>query len=199
MSQTAIAIFDMDGTITSRDTFLEFIEFAKGKWKYRFGFLLIMPMVTLYQLKIFPNYKLKELVFKLFFGGADFREISELGSKFSTEVIPRICYPNALAKIEWHKQMGHKVVILTASSEIWLDKWCKSLGVELIGTKFEVKGGKVTGKIDGKNIHGKKKREVLQKILAQGHYKDSFGYGNSPSDEFFLELVNHRYMRALEG
>jgi HAD superfamily hydrolase (TIGR01490 family) len=198
MSQKAIAVFDMDGTITSRDTFLEFIEFAKGKWKYRFGFLLLMPAVILYQLKIYPNYKLKELVFTLFFREMDFRVLSKLGSRFSTEVIPRICYPAALKKIEWHKKLGHRVVILTASSGLWLDKWCSEMGVELIGTNFEVKNGKMTGKIDGENIHGKKKKEVLEKILAQNHYNESYGYGNSPSDEYFLELVKHRFMRALE-
>ncbi len=198
MTQRAIAVFDMDGTITSRDTFLEFIEFAKGKWRYRFGFLLVMPIIILYQLKIYPNHKLKELVFGLFFGGMDSVELSEIGGKFSTEVIPRICHTAVLKKIEWHKQMGHRVLILTASSGIWLDKWCKYMGVDLIGTNFEEKNGKMTGKIDGKNIYGKKKREILQMILSENNYEDSYGYGNSPSDEYFLELVNHRYMREVD-
>lgn len=38
-----IVAFDFDGTITNRDTLLEFIKFAKGKTAFYLGFLLHLP------------------------------------------------------------------------------------------------------------------------------------------------------------
>ena len=56
-----IAFFDFDGTITTKDSLLEFIRFYHGDIKTILGILILSPILVLYKMKIIPNYKAKEL------------------------------------------------------------------------------------------------------------------------------------------
>ena len=55
-----LALFDFDGTITSTDTFIKFIQFAKGSAKLFIGFALLSPYLILMKLKVYPNWTLRE-------------------------------------------------------------------------------------------------------------------------------------------
>lgn len=46
--------FDFDGTLTKKDTFLAFIEYAKGYGKTFWGFFLFSPILILMKLRLFP-------------------------------------------------------------------------------------------------------------------------------------------------
>ena len=48
-----------------------------------------------------------------------------------------------MEKILWHKNMNHIIVIVTASIENWLELWCQRNDIKLIGTKLELKDGKI--------------------------------------------------------
>ena len=69
MKKEKIYCFDFDGTLTTKDTLLEMIKFAKGKTRFLLGFLLYSPILVLMKLHLFPNWKAKQLIFKHFFGG----------------------------------------------------------------------------------------------------------------------------------
>ena len=43
-----LALFDFDGTITNRDSFIDFIKFAKGNLKFFQGFMILSPILILY-------------------------------------------------------------------------------------------------------------------------------------------------------
>ena len=40
-----IAVFDFDGTITTKDTLLYFILFTRGYWAFMMGFFLYSPLL----------------------------------------------------------------------------------------------------------------------------------------------------------
>ena len=63
----AIAFFDFDGTITTKDTLLEFIKFTKGTPSFLTGFLLNSPYLVAYKLNLIPNQRAKEKVMQYFF------------------------------------------------------------------------------------------------------------------------------------
>ncbi len=52
MQVTAIAFFDFDGTITSKDTLAEILKFAKGKRVYYTGLIIFAPVLIGYKLQI---------------------------------------------------------------------------------------------------------------------------------------------------
>ena len=61
--------YDFDGTITRKDTLLEFIKYTKGTSRFLQGFLLYSPLLILMKLHLYPNYKVKQKVFSYFFRG----------------------------------------------------------------------------------------------------------------------------------
>ena len=64
-----IYAFDFDGTLTTKDTLIEFIRFSKGIVRLFLGFLLFSPLLILMKLHLYPNWKAKQRVFSWFFKG----------------------------------------------------------------------------------------------------------------------------------
>jgi hypothetical protein len=62
-----LLFFDFDGTITTKDTLLEFIKFSKGKLNFLSGFLIYSPFLVAYKLGIISNQSAKEKVLATFF------------------------------------------------------------------------------------------------------------------------------------
>ena len=52
--------FDFDGTLTTSDTLLEFIKYAKGKGRFLMVFLMYSPLLVLMKLHLYPNWKAKQ-------------------------------------------------------------------------------------------------------------------------------------------
>ena len=74
---------DFDGTLTSRDTLVEFIRFAKGNVRCFLGFLIYSPLIMLLMLRLYPNYKSKQKLFSYFFRGMSIDEFNRLGVEFA--------------------------------------------------------------------------------------------------------------------
>jgi HAD superfamily hydrolase (TIGR01490 family) len=192
----SIAFFDLDGTITTKDTFIDFIIFCKGRIFFFFGIIVLSPFILLFFVGIYPNFRLKELFFKFYLSNsftAD--ELLSLGNLYASTILPKIMYQEALEKISWHKNKNHRVVILTASSSIWLSKWCEINNLELIGTEFCIDNGRYTGRIDGENCYGKRKFIIVKNILNESLTEVSYGYGDSKADIYFLKEVKYSFYR----
>ena len=82
-----VAVFDFDGTLTTKDTFIEFIRFSCGKRKFFLGFMLFSPMIALMKLNLYPNWKCKQKVYSWFYKGKEYRWFKQKGEEFVDEVI----------------------------------------------------------------------------------------------------------------
>lgn len=58
-----IYAFDFDGTLTTCDTLLVFIRYAKGTRAFLWGFLRHAHLLVLMKLRLYPNWKAKQRVF----------------------------------------------------------------------------------------------------------------------------------------
>src|SRR4051812_42040221 len=96
----AIAFFDFDGTITTKDTLLEFIKFTKGNSRFLTGFLLNSPYLLAYKLNLIPNQTAKEKVMEYFFKGTSLAEFQKQCDAFAMEVVPKLIRPKALAELK---------------------------------------------------------------------------------------------------
>lgn len=190
-----LAIFDFDGTITYKDSFLEFLKFYRGKFKFYLGFFLLSPIMVLFVLKIIPNWKAKEAALAYFFKGEDFHFFSKRCKEFSERVLPQLIRPKALEAILEHKSSGARLVVISASAENWLIDWCKEYDLELLATKLEVNNQKITGKINGNNCYGAEKECRLNEYLVLTDYQEIYVYGDSPGDKSILALATHPFYR----
>ena len=186
-----IAFFDLDGTITKKDTFIDFIIFVRGYFFFFLGLLVLSPFIVLFKLKLFPNYRLKELFFKFYLSKFDADELEKKGKYYALNRIPEITYKDALNRINWHKTNNHRVIVLTASSGLWIFDWCDVNQLELIGTNFEKVGGRYSGKIKGKNCFGQEKLRIVNAIVQDSSDLITYGYGDSEADKYFLDVMTH--------
>ncbi|WP_051316144.1 HAD-IB family hydrolase [Algoriphagus vanfongensis] len=192
MKNNKVAVFDVDGTLTSKDTFLEFLKFVKGKNFFIWCLIANSPYIILYYLKLIPNYRLKEYFFSFYFKNEPEEGVLKLGREFALSQFPNLIYRAASQVLNWHRQNGHEVVFLTASSPIWLGPWCSEQGIHIAGTDFEVSNGRYTGKILGKNCYGREKIPRLTTILnSLNIHEVEYAYGDSPADQYFLKLAKY--------
>ena len=109
-----IAFFDFDGTVTTRDTLLEFIRFTKGSLAFYTGFLLNSPWLVAYRLKIISNQSAKQRILSWFFRNIPLAEFNALCDRFSTEALPGLIRPKALKEMDLLREKGFAIVIVTA-------------------------------------------------------------------------------------
>ncbi|OGX08549.1 MAG: hypothetical protein A2Z88_06495 [Omnitrophica WOR_2 bacterium GWA2_47_8] len=186
-----LAIFDFDGTITAKDSFIEFILYAQGIAKTAFGFFILSPVLLLYHIRLIPNFKAKQIVFNYFFGGWEEKRFKSISESFAQDRLPGLIRKSAFEKIKWHKENGHELVVVSASLNCYLDPWCESYQLVLIATGVEYKNNKVTGRFSTKNCYGKEKVSRLLEFYNLEKFEYIYAYGDSEGDEEILRLANN--------
>ena len=105
----AIAIFDFDGTIISRDSLPDFLIQACG----RKAFLLRLPWIILLKgaalTGILSTHRAKELVISSFLRGMKAEDFHQACLKYASR-IPAFVYPAALKEIRRHQDRHHQRV-----------------------------------------------------------------------------------------
>jgi HAD superfamily phosphoserine phosphatase-like hydrolase len=102
-----------------------------------------------------------------------------------------------MEKINWHKEMRHELVLLSASPYEWIEPWAKAVGFDrIICTKIEVINGKITGKIHPhENCYGKKKLAFLRNEISDLESYYVYAYGDSKSDIYVLNIADEAFYR----
>ena len=190
-----LALFDFDGTITKDDSLLKFIRFVVGDGRFIFGLVVLSPILVAYKLKLIPNYKAKQKMLSWFFKGMSKEAFLKVANEYSLVHIDKILRPKAIEKINWHKNQGHKVVVVSASIEFWLRPWCEKNGLELIATKLEIKDDIVTGKLLSKNCYGVEKVNRIKEIYNLKDFEYIYSYGDSSGDKQMLELAHEKFYK----
>ena len=190
-----LALFDFDGTITTKDSMVKFIQYAVGKRKYYFGLLRLSPMLMAYKLNLYPNDKAKERLLAYFFKKITIKEFQEIVIGYDKNELDKIVRKEAIAKILWHKKQGDEVVVVSASMECWLKLWCDRQNIKLIATKLEIENGKFTGKFATPNCYGEEKVTRLQELYPTEQYSHIYAYGDSRGDRELLKLADEAFYK----
>jgi len=190
-----IAFFDFDGTITTKDTLLEFIKFSKGKFWFYLGLILNLPYLFAYKIKLISNQKAKERILMFFFKDIPIETFKEYCSAFSQHVLPNLIRPRAVEEILKLKEKKIIIAIVSASPENWIESWTNQLQLDAITTRLEVKDNKITGKILGKNCHGNEKVNRINQKYDLSDYIIVAAYGDSRGDKAMLNLAQKAYYK----
>lgn len=190
-----LALFDFDGTITTKDSLVDIIKYAVGNLNYYKGLLILSPMLLSYKFKIIPNNIAKERLIAHFFKGWDINRFQLIADKYSIEEIDKIIRPKALEKIRRHQKDGHKIVIVSASMEDWLKGWCDMNNLELVATKLEFRDNKLTGNFATANCYGIEKVNRIKEKYQLDDYETIYAYGDSKGDREMLNLADRKYYK----
>ena len=185
--------FDFDGTLTDRDTLIEFIRFVFGTPRMVWGFMLHLPWILLMRLGLYDNGKTKERVFSHFFKGMTIDEFNDYGSRF--------------AEIHWHiirQEMddlldniimdGADVVVVTASVTNWVKPFFCPSSITVIGTEAEVRDGQLTGRFATPNCYGPEKVRRLLELMPNRSEYELTAYGDSRGDREMLQFADKHFL-----
>jgi len=189
-----LALFDFDGTITSRDSLFDFILSTFGTTQLIVGLAMRAPHLVLALAGVRPRWQGKEAVLVYFFGGWETSEFASIAERYARERIPQLVYEEAARRIEWHRREGHRMVVVSASPEAWIRPWCETQGMEAIATRLEEREGRLTGRIAGRNCQGEEKVRRVKEIIDLDLYARIYAYGNSRGDMPMLSLAHERYL-----
>lgn len=192
--------FDFDGTITTKDTLLEFIAHAKGRGNLLLGFLRYSPFLVLMKLHLYPNYKIKEKIFSHFFKGTEEGVFNGFCTDFAKCRKGDIIRPDAIKEIEKAVTEGAKVFIVSASIDNWVAPFFKEMvekkEISVLGTKIEIKDGLVTGHFLSKNCYGKEKVNRITEVLGMPR-EECFitAFGDSRGDKEMLDYADKGFYK----
>ena len=190
-----LSIFDFDGTITRKDTFVEFIKYAVGFKRFAAGMAAQSVFILLYYLRIFPEGRVKERVIDYFFRNWSEDRFKETADRFARKKIPVFLRQSALDRIAWHQQKGHKVVVVSASLDSWIRPWCEDREIDVIATRLEVREQRLTGRFATRNCAGAEKVKRLRQALDLSRFTCVHAYGDSRGDREMLDLADRKYYR----
>lgn len=190
-----IAFFDFDGTITTKDTLLEFIKFSKGNAAFYLGFLLHLHYLFAFKFKLISNQLAKEKILIHFFKGYPVEEFKQLCIRFHNKKLPQLIRPKAIEEIKKLQKEDFIITIVSASPENWINPWASQMNVELIASKMDVVDGKITGKICGKNCHGDEKVRRIKELYPLEDFTQVYVYGDSSGDKPMLKLATSGFYK----
>ena len=194
-----LAIFDIDYTITRKETLMEFFKYIVSKDVTNIKFLpRALYSGLMYGVKVYDERRVKECFLK-FIENIDETELAKLTKAFYDERISKILYKDAVDMIKKLKKEGYMVILISASPEFYVKEFYAIKEVDLIiGTKFTFEGGKFIRKMHGNNCKGEEKVRRLNEVLKEKNikvdFKNSYMFSDSLSDKPLLDLVGNPYL-----
>ena len=186
MHKRKVAVFDFDGTITKRDTFLPFL------FSYGSGKIIRSAFKTALQRKK-GNFRttIKANALREIFEGYPNERFLNDGIAYADSLHSKF-RKGTLDHIAAHKAQGHILVMVTASLASYTRPIGSLLGFDhVIGVELEAGAEFLTGEIKGNNVRGAEKARLLKQWLGE-EPAEIWGYGNSRGDREMLAMADHQ-------
>jgi phosphatidylglycerophosphatase C len=185
-----VAAFDFDGTLTRGGSVWSFLVRVRGPLPVARAALSVLPRLV--AAALFGGAaadRAKEALFARTLAGLDAAEVAALGGRFGPDHYRRRQRADVRARVEQHRAQGHRLVIVSASPELYVGAVGAELGFDgVVATRLEVGAdGRLTGRYEGPNCRGAAKLDGLRR-WTQAHAPGAvvWAYGNSAGDRPLL-------------
>ncbi|MEO9600191.1 HAD-IB family phosphatase [Parasphingorhabdus sp.] len=194
-----ISLYDMDRTITVRGTYTPFLfhmMLARAPW--RLIFLMLSPFAFIaYGLKLINRGQLKTTNQRMFLGSAPKLSVLQPHiDRFAEKVLQSNRHLKAIDQIEADRADGRKLVLVTASYELYADAIARRLQFDhAIGTQLAVDSeGHVLPQILGENCYDDAKIGRIEALFKQQGWQREKAhvraYSDHVSDKAMLEWAD---------
>ncbi|MFP1748209.1 HAD family hydrolase [Lonsdalea quercina] len=194
-SINSLSVFDFDGTLTKRDSFIPFLRFAFGKRIFAKRLVrLVIPTLKCIGRRITRD-ELKEVLIRTFLTGIEAQWVEQKAVEFCDKYWDRLMRPSGLTAVAAQVDSGVIVTICSASPSIVLQPFADKLGIRLIGTNLDVKDGVLTGRIRDRNCRCAQKVARLEAEygpLSSYHLR---AWGDTRGDYEMLAAAQEPYWR----
>jgi phosphatidylglycerophosphatase C len=199
-SEIVVAAFDLDGTLTEGGSVAAWLRSVAGVKTSTKALLRHAPSLTYAAVKGGKTADAtKEELFTELLRGKSLDEVAEASKVFARHHVAKELRTDVKARLDYHVASGHRVVIVSASPELYVEEVGKILGADgVVATRLAVDGsGKLTGRYEGKNCRGAEKfSRTTTWMRGQGLLGSSeqmpvlWAYGNSRGDRRLLQAAN---------
>lgn len=193
MSEARIAVFDLDGTVTRTDTYVDFLLFCLRKKPAR---LICLPALTAYLLVhkagFRSNHWLKARYLGAVAGGMPRAQLDTTCEEFVRRTMQSNVKQLALKELSRLREEGFILVLATASFGFYVHSLAEALGFdEVLCTEARFDDDdRLTGVLDGENCIGEEKARRIQNLLADRQWgRVDVGYSDSKVDLPMLEMA----------
>ena len=168
--KSALAIYDMDRTITRRATYTPFLIHAAlrlAPWRLVLFPFVLMTMLA-YLARLIDRGRLKEINYDLLIGrSVTAGRLDPVIQSFADKQIARNIMPGARASIAADRAAGRRLVMATASYRIYAAAIAERLGFkDVIATETQLDPeGRIIARIQGENCYGDSKLAMIQAWL----------------------------------
>lgn len=188
-----LALFDLDHTLLNTDS-----DHSWGEFLVNEG---LVDAVRHRQKndQFYEDYKAgcldpiayNEFVFE-FLHQHDMAYLTALHQRFMDKVIRPQMREQGFKAIEYHKNQGHTILGITATSDFITVPIFKAFGIDdVLATNAEMIDGQYTGKVAGVPCYQTGKLTRLEMWLNGRSVDESWAYSDSINDRFLLEYATH--------
>jgi len=164
-----IAVFDLDGTITTRDTTAAYLLGYLRAHPGRLARCLPLAVRTAgFAAGYIDNAGMKRGAIRAILGNSTRGEIEAWTDRFVPWCLKALVRPMAQAHIRAHRDAGHHLILASASLDLHVQPIAHALGFpDVICTQVAwTRDQRISGDLDGDNIRGEKKLAAVQRAVA---------------------------------
>lgn len=161
---TGVSVFDLDGTLTRRDTYLAYLLGYLRRTPRRWSRVPSLAVaVCLFYAGFKDNTWLKTTFLAAVLGGLGRDQLGPWTDAFVSRLTAKGLRPRGLAKLQERRASGDVLVLASASPDLYVEPLARRLGFDhTICTRLGWSAERrLTGRLEGGNCHGlEKKRRV---------------------------------------
>jgi len=99
-----LALFDFDGTITTRETYPDFVRSAVPGWRLALATPPLAPLIVAYRRGWLSGTAVRAAIARAAFAGSSVTAYEAAGAAFARNALPALLSPEAMARIDWHRR-----------------------------------------------------------------------------------------------
>jgi phosphatidylglycerophosphatase C len=191
----ALAVFDLDGTITRHDTLMPFICSCLWRRPWRLPRLLALLPLTLGFLLHRDRGRFKGSLLRATLGGLPRGFLEHCAAQFVPRLLQLGLFAEAQRAIERHRLQGDQLLLMSASVDLYVPAIGQALGFQqTICSQVRWRSdGRLDGRLSSANCRGEEKRRCLQALIARTRPRQVYAYGNSRADLPHMRLAQQAY------
>ena len=191
-SDRQLVFFDLDGTITRRDTLIGYVTgFALRHPVRLLGFIRVLPALFAFLLGDRDRGRLKGALIHAVMGGASRAEVSEWTSRYVPQLLASGVFVEARECIDRHREAGDHLVLMSATVDLYVPQIAAALGFDdYLCSGVHWSGDRLDGRLTTANVRDDEKARLLQAKAARLPGRRIMAYGNSRPDLPHLRLAH---------
>jgi len=199
-----VAAFDFDGTLLDGDCLLILHSLVRSPLERVMDGLRLLPALLLWKSGLRSTAWFKQVFLQVLLTPAmqarSAQQREHLLQHSLAHALWQRLRPKALARLEWHRQQGHRLVIVSASPRCLLQPIAERLAVELIATETSDPCSGAPIELRSANCKGPEKIQRLSQWL-QGpvHSVELHAYGDSRGDRELLQTASEPHWRSFSA